>query len=163
MVNIREVKESDNPVLSQLIKCVFEEYDAPRDGTVYSDPTTDQLCDLFREERSILWVAELDEKIVGCCGIYPTPGLPDDCAELVKFYLSPEARGQGIGKSLMEINIRSAIDFGYSQLYIESLPEFDQAVRMYEKLGFSLLQKPLGDSGHTSCSVWMIKELAKKN
>lgn len=33
--------------------------------------------------------------------IYPTNGLPDGYAELVKLYLSPAARGKGIGNTLM--------------------------------------------------------------
>jgi putative acetyltransferase len=156
---IRKVEESDNNPLAKLIRDVFEEYDAPRKGTVYSDPTTDDLYALFKEPGSVLWVAILDNKILGCCAIYATEGLPKGCAELAKFYLKKEARGKGIGKQLMQKCFRSAIEMGYKQLYIESLPKFSQAVSMYEKYGFTKLDKPLGNSGHTSCNIWMIKNL----
>ncbi len=72
---IREVLKNDNPLLAKMIRRVFEEFDAPTAGTVYSDPTTDDLYGLFRENRSVLWVAELNGEALGCCGIYPTPGL----------------------------------------------------------------------------------------
>lgn len=158
---IRKIEKSDNKFLANIIKRVFEEHNAPKIGTVYSDPTTDNLYDLFKNRRSILCVAEENGEILGCCGIYPTDGLPNNCVELVKFYLSSKARGQGIGIKLMEQSIKSTIEFGYSELYLESLPHFDNAIKMYEKLGFKKLEKPLGKSGHTSCNIWMIKKIDK--
>jgi putative acetyltransferase len=142
-----------------VIREVFEEHDAPRNGTVYSDPTTNNLFELFQTPDSVLWVAETYGTILGCCGIYPTEGLPEDCTELVKFYLSQKARGKGIGKELMEHCVRSAIEFGYKKLYLESLFQFSKAVRIYEKQGFLKLSQPLGNSGHSTCEIWMIKEL----
>ncbi|WP_297099844.1 GNAT family N-acetyltransferase [uncultured Draconibacterium sp.] len=158
-MKIRKVKKSDNKHLADLIRAAFVEYDAPREGTVFSDPTTDNLFELFQHEKSILWVAENEGEILGCCGIYPTDGLPKGCAELVKFYLLAKARGNGLGTQLMKQSIESAKELGYSEIYIETLPEFDNAVGMYERAGFEKLEKPLGDSGHTGCDIWMIKRL----
>jgi putative acetyltransferase len=158
-MQIRKIRPSDNAALAKIIRTAFEEHGAPRTGTVYSDPTTDNLFGLFQKERSVLWVAEENGKLLGCCGVYPTPGLPEQCAELVKFYLSSEARGKGIGKTLMEQSTASAKELGYQELYLESLPEFANAVRMYEKQGFVTLDHPLGESGHTSCNIWMLKRL----
>jgi putative acetyltransferase len=158
-VYIRPVEEKDNAPLAQMIRRAFVEYNAPRLGTVFSDPTTDNLFKLFREPGSILWVAEIDTESLGCCGIYPTPGLPDKCAELVKFYLSVDLRGKGIGRTLMQKCIDSAIMMGYTQIYLESLPEFSNAVNIYENQGFVRLPHPLGNSGHTGCNIWMLKNL----
>lgn len=158
-MNIRLVEKSDNLHLAKVIRKAFDEHNAPKQGTVYSDPTTDNLYALFQKKRSALWVAEIDAAIVGCCGIYPTNGLPENCVELVKFYLAKQSRGKGIGKELLERSIESAKEFGYTALYLESLPEFSKAVQLYEKLGFIRLNKPLGSSGHTSCNIWMIKTL----
>jgi putative acetyltransferase len=46
-MNIRPVQPADNAPLAEMIRTVFHEYNAPRQGTVYSDPTTDHLYDLF--------------------------------------------------------------------------------------------------------------------
>lgn len=159
MIQIRKIKEADNLSLAKMIRGVFEEYKAPQLGTVYSDPTTDDLYKLFQVRKSILWIAELDNSIVGSCGIYPTNGLPGNCVELVKFYLDRKSRGKGIGKMLMNKSIESAKEFGYSSLYLESLPQFSNAVSIYEKQGFIQLGEPLGKSGHTTCDIWMIKKL----
>lgn len=156
-IQIRQIKASDNLLLAKMIRTTFEEHNAPKTGTVYSDPTTDNLYELFSKEKSILWVAELNSIPIGCCGIFPTEGLPSGCAELVKFYISSEARGKGIGRELMKKSLQSAKEFGYKEIYLESLPQFSTAVGMYEKLGFKNLPKPLGASGHSGCDIWMIR------
>jgi putative acetyltransferase len=156
---IRPIIEKDNYALAKMIKEVFIEHNAPQQGTVYSDPTTNHLFKVFQQPRALAWIAEIDNEIVGCCGIYPTKGLTENCAELVKFYLSAKARGKGIGKAIMQKCIDSAKQLGYTQLYLESLPQFAKAVRIYEKQGFVKLERPLGDSGHGSCNIWMLKEL----
>ena len=128
-------------------------------GTVYTDPTTDHLYQLFQKERSALYVVVDNGIVYGCCGIYPTENLPKNCAELVKFYISEEGRGKGYGRLLMEKSFNRAKEFGYTSIYLESLPEFGKAVSIYEKLGFTKLEKPKGKSGHSGCSIWMIKEI----
>lgn len=158
--NIREISASDNSVLANIIRTAFIEFDAPKTGTVYSDPTTDQLFELFdQQNRSTCFVAENSGSILGCCGVFPTNGLPDNYAELVKFYLCKEARGKGIGKALFEQSIVEAKRLGYTHLYIESQPSFDKAVKMYEQQGFNYLDHSLGNSGHDNCNVWMLKAL----
>ncbi|HQV67245.1 MAG TPA: GNAT family N-acetyltransferase [Saprospiraceae bacterium] len=158
-MQIRHIKKDDNVFLAKMIRSVFEEYNAPQVGTVYSDPTTDNLFELFQTEKSILWVAEIEHEIIGCCGIYPTSGLPKNCAELVKFYITTKSRSKGIGKLLMEKSIESAKEMGYSAIYLESLPDFSMAISIYEKQGFKHLDQPMGESGHTSCNIWMVKEI----
>jgi putative acetyltransferase len=156
---IEKVKPSDNSELAAMIRAVFDEHGAPHLGTVYSDPTTDTLYELFQAPNSVLWVAHHEGEIAGCCGIYPTSGLDDDCVELVKYYLSRRARSKGIGRALMQKCIDSAKAFGFKRMYLESLPEFSNAVRIYIKQGFSILDSPLGQSGHGGCSIWMVKKL----
>ncbi len=158
-ITIRTVEKKDNSILAEIIRGVFIEHDAPQKGTVYSDITTDNLYELFQIPKSILWVGELNGMIVGCCGIYPTEGLGENCTELVKFYLHQAARGKGVGKALMEASIYSALDFGYTQMYLESLPHYRKAVDMYKKQGFKLLNQPMGNSGHTTCNIWMLRNL----
>ncbi len=158
-ITVREVKKEDNFRLAGLIREVFDEHNAPRQGKVFSDPATDNLSDLFNRDDSLLLVAEVEGQICGCCGIYPTEGLDNDTAELVKYYLHKDFRGMGIGRTLMEKCIEAAKLMGYQKLYIESMPEFSNAVRIYEKQGFRNIGHPLGNSGHTSCSIWMIRDL----
>lgn len=156
---IRKIEPEDNQPLAELIRTVFREYGIDRPGTVYTDPATDALYQLFETPGSVYWVVEDQGKLGGGCGIFPTKGLPDNCAELVKFYLSSDYRGKGFGKQLLEKCFKSAVGLGYTQLYLESFTELATAVGMYAKAGFRSIAHPLGNSGHTACTLWMVKEL----
>lgn len=158
-LTIRPIRPADNTPLARLIRQVFREFKIDKPGTVYTDPTTDALYQLFQNPASAYFVAEADGVLVGGCGVYPTDGLPEGCAELVKFYLAAGARGKGIGHELMQQSIKAARELGYKQLYLESFPELAKAVSMYEKAGFVPLPHALGNSGHYACTIWMLKEL----
>lgn len=159
---IRKIYASENNAIAALIRDVFHELNAPKTGTAYNDPTTDYLYEKFKTEGSVLFVAEVNGQIAGCCGIYPTEGLPENYAELVRFFISNKYRGKGIGKALMQECTQWAKEFGYSHLYLESIPEFDKAIGIYESLGYKHLPAPLGNTGHTTCSVWMLKDIGKR-
>lgn len=158
-ISYRIINKNDNVVLAKMIRGVFEEHDAPKTGTVYSDPTTDDLYTLFEKAGSVLWVAENNGIPIGCCGIYPTPGLKNNYAELVKFYLDKDFRGKGIGMNLMKLSINSAKEMNYTYIYLESLPIYSRALKLYENSGFKFIDHPLADSGHNSCNIWMLKKL----
>lgn len=158
---IRPIEKKDNKEIADLIRSVFREFKIDRPGTVYTDPATDDLYGLFRKQGSVYWIAEDKGKITGGCGIYPTPDLPEGCAELVKLYLLPEVRGRGIGRMLVEKSIESAKELGYRQLYLESFPELNKAIGLYEKQGFTFIPGPLGNSGHFACNIWMLKDIAQ--
>jgi putative acetyltransferase len=158
-INFRLIEERDNKEIAELIRTVFREFNIHRPGTVYFDPTTDNLFGLFRTPGSEYWIAEENRVILGGCGVYPTPGLPEGWAELVKFYLSASQRGKGIGWKLMEKSFDSAKKNGYNQLYLESLPELSKAISLYERAGFRFIEGPIGKSGHFGCNIWMLKEL----
>lgn len=158
-INIRRIREADNEGIAVIIRKILAEFGANKPGTVFFDPTTDDLFQLFTNPSSTYFIAEDDEKILGGSGIYPTPGLPAGCCELVKLYLLPEARGKGLGLNLMEKCFQQATKFGFRQMYLETMPELHHAIGLYEKAGFNYLPGPLGSSGHYGCDLWMIKDL----
>lgn len=156
-ISYRKIEAKDNEKLAFMIRSVLKEFGVDQPGTVYTDPTTDALHELFLHQNSAYWVATEGEEIVGGCGLFPTEALPEGCIELVKFYVPASHRGLGIGKKLMEISLNEAQKRGYKSVYLESLPELDKAVGMYEKAGFKHLSERLGNSGHFACSILMLK------
>jgi putative acetyltransferase len=155
----RTIQPDDNAALANVIRRTLTEFNAAHAGTVYYDATTDALYELFQQEKAAYNVAELDGVIMGGGGIYPTEGLPNDTCELVKMYLLPQARGTGLGKLLIEKSIEQAKEKGFKNIYLESMPELKQALKVYAKFGFEYLTEPMGNSGHTGCSLWMLKEI----
>ena len=158
-ITIRPIQPSDNAALAVIIRSALKEFGANHPGTVYYDATTDALYELFREPHSGYFVALIDDKIVGGGGIFPTEGLPEGTCELVKMYLSPEARGTGLGRNLIETSLAFAKETGYKNVYLETMPELKQALKVYARFGFDYLSAPMGNSGHTGCSLWMLKQL----
>jgi len=158
-ISIRNIRPDDNAALAVIIRDSLAEFGANKPGTVYFDPTTDALFDLFQEEGSIYFVAEEGGRLVGGAGLFPSFGLPDGVCELVKMYLHKDIRGKGLGRLLIERCLDTARYMGYRKVYIETMPELRKAVSVYEKFGFTYLQGPLGHTGHFGCDVWMIKEL----
>ena len=159
-VTLRNIKKEDNEELACIIRASLVEFDVPKIGTVYSDPDTDRLFELFEgAPASCYFVAEEDGVLMGGCGVYPTPGLPAGYAELVKLYLTNATRGRGIGKMMMDKCYDAAKAMGYTHLYLESFPQLAKAVSIYEKAGFKPLDGALGNSGHFACTIWMVKEL----
>jgi putative acetyltransferase len=156
---VRPIGPEDNVEVAAIIRKVLAEFGADKPGTVYFDPTTDNLFQLFSVPDAAYFVIEENGKMVGGSGVFPTPGLPTGCCELVKLYLLPEMRGKGLGFLLMEKCYQQAVTFGYTQMYLETMPELRSAIGLYEKAGFTYLSGPLGQSGHFGCDLWMIKNL----
>ena len=159
-ITIRQIQPEDNPTIASIIRGTLMEFGAARPGTVYYDESTDRLSSVFNVSRGVYYIAEQDGIMLGGAGIYPTEGLGDTTCELVKMYLLPAARGKGIGKALMNKCIEFAKENHYTQIYLETMPELSNAIKLYEKFGFKSLNGPLGQSGHFGCGIWMLKDLA---
>jgi putative acetyltransferase len=158
-LKIREIEEQDNPFIAKILRDSLLEHHAAKPGTAYFDQSTDSLYQFFQKEKACYFVAEIAGEIVGGVGIYPTEGLPANMCELVKMYIDSTYRGLGIGKKLIEHATAFAKSNNYTQIYLESMPELEKAVSIYAHLGFELLDHPLGNTGHFSCPIWMLKAI----
>ena len=157
---IRPIQPEDNVVIAGIIRASLTEFGANKPGTVFFDESTDHLYELFQSEPlSAYYIAIQDNKIIGGAGIYPTTGLPANTCELVKMYLSKEVRGQGIGRKMIDYCLNVAKQKGFEQVYLETMPELNKAVSVYEKFGFTYLNGPMGNSGHNGCDIWMLIQL----
>lgn len=160
----RSIQKVDNHSLAMVIRKCLEESGADLIGTVYHDASTDHLYELFQNPLSYYVVAVDDGgKIVGGCGLYPTLGLPSGRVELVKMYLDSSVRGKGFGRHLLKICITKAKELGYHEIYLETLPQLQKAMALYEKNGFEYIKDRCGDSGHSGCSIFMLHKLKTDN
>ncbi len=160
-ITIRKIEPSDNQTIATIIRAALKEFGADKAGTVYYDESTDHLFELFEQEKmSFYYVVVHHDQILGGAGIFPTEGLPKDVCELVKMYLSKNVRGLGLGKMMIEKCMKTAVELGFTKMYLETLPELKNAVHLYEKMGFERLKNPLGNSGHTGCDIWMLRDIA---
>jgi putative acetyltransferase len=158
-ISIRPIEVSDNIAIAKIIRNALLEFGAAKPGTVYFDNSTDSLFELFQEQNAVYFIAEENGHVIGGGGIFPTKGLPPNTCELVKMYLHPKYREKGIGRILIEECISFAKSKSFENIYLETMPELIAALKVYEKLGFQYLSKPMGSSGHFGCDLWMLKKL----
>ncbi|MBU3822555.1 GNAT family N-acetyltransferase [Flavobacteriaceae bacterium XHP0103] len=156
---IREIQPNDNKYIEQVIRSCFHEFKIPLEGTAYSDIETTRMFESYQNPNDVYFVVDKQGKVLGGGGVKPLRGYESEICEIQKMYFSPEIRGNGLGKQLFERCLRAAKDLGYKKCYIESAPQLKAAVHLYGKYGFEHLKGALGNTGHYSCGVWMIKDL----
>jgi len=70
---------------------------------------------------------------VGCVALIP---MGDGVYELSKMAVSPQMRGQGIGRRILEHAIAQARELGARSLFLGSNSVLKSAVHLYESIGF---------------------------
>ncbi|MEO4004558.1 GNAT family N-acetyltransferase [Flavobacterium sp. CAU 1735] len=158
-IEIRAIKKSDNATVAALIRNVLVEHDVPKVGTAYADTALDCMFETYAVPRSVYFVALVNGKIIGTAGIAPLANGSAAICELQKMYFLPKSRGLGLGAAMMEKCLEQAKALGFAQCYLETLPNMEAARKLYERTGFYYLDTPLGNTGHSSCPIWMIKDL----
>ncbi len=156
---IREIKQEDNLQIAKVIRDVLIEFGVPKVGTAYEDKATDEMFKNFNKPTSKYYIIEHQNKIVGGAGIAHLDNFKGNTCELQKMYFLPITRGKGLGSKLISTCLLKAKELGFDHCYLETMPYMNAARALYKKNGFENLEKPLGDTGHFSCNVWMIKKL----
>lgn len=156
---IREIQEKDNPQVKQVVQSVLVEMGVPKVGTAYEDKSLDDMYGTYKRQRMKYFVVAENENIIGGAGIAPLAGEEKDICELQKMYFLPAARGRGAGSMMMETCLKYAKSSDYKQCYLETLPYMEHARKLYARTGFKSLEKPLGNTGHYNCTIWMLKDI----
>ena len=156
---IREIKPKDNVEVASVIRKVLVNMEVPKVGTAYADKSLDSMYKNYDVPKAIFFVVEGYGNILGCAGITQLENYDGNICELQKMYFLNKARGKGLGAKMMEICLNSAREYGFKSCYLETMPFMEAAQKLYINSGFKYLDKPMGDTGHYSCPVWMLKEL----
>ena len=156
---IREIQKKDNVEIAAIVRNVLMEMGAPKVGTAYADPYLDSLFEVYAVPKAIYFVVENNGKIIGGAGVKQLDNSDENICELQKMYFLPEARGLGLGKKLMDLCLEKATEFGFDGCYIETMTYMEAAQKLYRKSGFEYLEQQIGNTGHNSCEVWMLKKL----
>lgn len=85
-----------------------------------------------------LWVAKSSNAVLGYA--LTAPGQTSADAWLMAVIVAEPARGQGLGRKLCEACIESARLSKHSRLYLTVAPDNNQAIRLYQTLGFQTLE-----------------------
>jgi GNAT superfamily N-acetyltransferase len=87
---------------------------------------------------------------VGCGGLRR---LGDDHAEIKRMYVAPAARGTGVATAVLRALEDAARETGSSQLVLETGTEQPEAIRFYERAGYTRIPNfgPYADSDVSVC------------
>jgi putative acetyltransferase len=80
-----------------------------------------------------IFMAYLGPLAVGCVALIPIGG---GVYELSKMAVSPELRGLGIGRRILEYAVKQAKQLGAKSLFLGSNSSLKNAVHLYESIGF---------------------------
>ena len=156
---IRPIQPADNAKIAVAIRKVLVEMGVPKVGTAYADTSLDSMFETYQKKSTCYFVIEADGNILGGAGIAQLDNYDGPVCELQKMYFLPEARGKGLGLRMMQTCLEFAKSAGFKMVYIETMPYMKDAQKLYNKVGFKYIDGPMGDTGHYSCTVWMIKEI----
>ena len=156
---IRPINESDNKHIAVILRQVLIEMDIPRKGSAFEDPEIDKMYESYQSNRSIYFVVEENNNILGGAGINPLKDGDSDICELQKMYFHESIRGKGIGNKIIELCLNFAVESNFKKCYIETMPNMVNAQKLYLRKGFNYINNPLGNTGHTACPIWMLKNL----
>ncbi len=156
---IRLIQKKDNPQIAKVIHSVLEDFNAPKVGTAYADKSLDCMFETYQKPKAAYFVVEENNKIIGGAGVAKLDNYEGNVCELQKMYFLPEARGRGVGAQMMEFCLAKAREFGFEKIYLETMEYMTHAQKLYKQAGFEYIECAIGNTGHYSCPVHMIKKL----
>ncbi|MCS3429485.1 bifunctional helix-turn-helix transcriptional regulator/GNAT family N-acetyltransferase [Klebsiella sp. BIGb0407] len=158
-MTFRPIEARDNAAIAEIIRNSFRENKIDHlEGVSLHDPELERLSEAYNHPGSGYWVAEAKGKIIGGAGIAPLAG-EDNICEMQKLFFSRDVKGMGAGRRMISFIIDKASAMGYQSCYLETLDELKDAVRLYEIFGFRHITERLGNTGHNSCGICMLRKL----
>lgn len=131
---VRDWQPGDRIPAAEVIRSVLAEY-----GLGWELDGADQ--DVLNVETAYFntggefWVIEQSAQIVGTGAYYPIER-GENAVEIRKMYLLPVARGQGLGRFLLEQLEAAIAARGFDQIWIETASVLQEAVKLYETNGY---------------------------
>lgn len=157
---IRPITPLDDDKIAEIIRSNLKTFHLDIPGTAFFDPELDHLSryyNILPDKRAYFIATDTDGAVVGGVGVAEFTGF-DNCAEIQKLYLSDVAKGKGLGKKLMFCAENFAVKAGYRSLYLETHTNLETAIRLYERIGFQQIDKPLA-ALHSTMNRFYIKIL----
>jgi GNAT superfamily N-acetyltransferase len=144
-LQIRRAQPGEREALRELTMGAYIQYAdvlRPEYWRSYEEHITATLDDIGAGEQ---WVAERDGIVLGTVLFYP-PGksfgddvdaiMSADCPEVRLLAVSPESRGSGAGRALMQFSVERARDTGAPGLVLHTMSMMGAARALYESMGF---------------------------
>ena len=133
-LTLRPATNADAASIKSLVVSILKEYSL----STCASPTDADLDDIennYAGNRGYFAVVEEAGRIVATVGVYR---ISADTCELRKMYAVPAARGQGLGKYLVQLAFSKAREIGYKRMVLETATVLKEAIGLYKKYGFKV-------------------------
>ena len=131
-----EIKPANFPDELEHVIAILREYIAsPRVSLAFQNYEAEfaALPGKYAAPEGRLLLAWKGQAVVGCAALRRVDA---STCEMKRVYVRPGARGENLGRRLVEGILAEARAAGYSRVCLDVLPEFSAAQRIYESLGF---------------------------
>ena len=129
-VEIRFVRSDDVDAVVEHVRASLAEFGLQFGCGAVTDDQLLTLPGSYADHGGAFWVAG---NLAGTCGVFPVaPGV----YELRKMYLSPSARGTGLGKRMLATAIAWVREQGGTQVVLDTTEAMSRAIAFYEANGF---------------------------
>lgn len=142
-MQIRDAREADRDRIREITLAAYKEYAAAVPAPFWAVYRGNLLTTIETNGPEDRIVAEQDGTIVGSVLLYPpaakaygSAAAGGDLPEVRLLAVLPDARGQGVGRALMDECVRRARAAGAAALGLHTMDMMGAAVRMYERMGF---------------------------
>ncbi|WGF90710.1 GNAT family N-acetyltransferase [Marinivivus vitaminiproducens] len=90
----------------------------------------------YAEPAGVILLAEdANGGPLGCVALRPMA--ERGCCEMKRLYVTPQGRGLGLGRALVDAVLAEATRQGYRAMRLDTLPTMTGAIRLYRKAGFA--------------------------
>ena len=162
---LRLATTADDAQIEAIIINTLAEFDYTEDCPANDPEVASMSAYMAQHSNARYYVIEDNAtgKLVGCGGIEPLKGNESNekIAELIKFYVVPDFRDQGLGGQLLIQSLVDAKALGYESLYYEVTPRlFSKS--LFQRLGFYFVPDKLGNNGHfhPEINIFVLRPLA---
>ena len=132
-VEVRRVRAADVPAVIALVTEVLAEFGLEFGKGSSTDDALRALPASYQDGGGAFWVATDGTRLLGTCGVHPVAA---GAVELRKMYLSPAARGRGLGRQLLDVAVAWSRAHGADRLVLDTVEEMTRAIAFYEAHGF---------------------------
>ena len=148
MIVIKEFSEDMQAAVIRFLTEVF-----PESGKAFELNGRHSAYADIKRNFAEFWCLFDDDMVIGTVAVKM---LSDDICEPKCMYLYKEYHGQGLGRRLAETAISYAKEKGFGKMVLDTVSTYENALRLYEKLGFVLTERY---NDNMKADVFMSREL----
>jgi len=129
-----EIKPGDIGYITYLHGVLYAaEYELDQAFEGYVAAGLGEFAQSFAEQKDFFAVAEIAGQIIGSIAIV---GQADQAAQLRWFLVHPDARGKGVGRTLLQQALTFCRDRRFKSVFLWTVSELTVAARLYREAGF---------------------------